>query len=648
MATETLLVKTKDNSVIVLSVTYNNAAEKMRLTKQCEQYCQSVNYEEFNSSGLPLANVDFDSVNTEFLKNEIHGYHYIKEPENFVNEMKDNNFPAKVKKSNTLHFDCRMDDDFFPEMIRNVAYHVMPEDEIYKVRYNSKENKYEVVDFKIKRAQVNHSRKEITIVRNHFRFEPNDYAKLQSMINDYKKELRNNPKITPKDYAYSIRNQKDYSLFSIYAIEQENVNHLDATIEHELKHVKNSIFMDGLELKDSYRQLSLDNMYRLSVENERSAYMQQLIHCINKYLKQGDFNDFSMFDGESLGCANYLRSLKTKDERIAFVTDLPLLTEKMLEQFKTKHKKYYDEKQFANNVMNLAERAPLSAQKDVEGKTFRKLRSLYYNYMIYNPHTGKEENISLAKYIMPDMEVEISDEVRRNIIDPAEQKLRNRLDEFNRRKNRGDINTALVAPAKALMRGGVNYSSFINEVDGLSIGRLFDEEEKPQPTPVADNSSAPKSPNDYASWSDDLKKYWSKVDGYFEIEKNNREYTFKIREVQISYSDKNHVNVSSNADFELYVKLLKEPSTKNNVIEFAPTLSEEQALLLYIACTNYGHKMSGKVPTDLSGIDNLLGVPPEEMNKFNHRSGRSVNQQVSQQVSQNFETPRLQRRNQGR
>ena len=644
MATETLLVKTKDNSVIVLSVTYNNAAEKMRLTKQCEQYCQSVNYGEFNSIGLPTANVDFDLANTEFLKNEIRGYHYIKEPENFVNEMKDNNFPGRVKKSGTLHFDCRMADDFFPEMIRNVAYHIMPEDEIYKVRYNNKKGKYEVVDFKIKRAQVNHGKKEITIVRNHFRFEPNDYAKLQSMITDYKKARRTNPALTPKEYAYGIKNQKDYSLFSIYANEQENVDHLDATIDHELKHVKNSIFMDGLELKDSYKQLSPDNMYRLCVENERSAYMQQLIHCINKYLKKGDFNDFSMFDGESSGCANHLKTLKTRDERIAFVTNLPLLTEKMLEQFNTKHKKYYDEKQFANNVMNLAERAPLSAQRDIDGKTFNKLRSLYYNYMIYNPLTGKEESTGLAKYITPDLEVEISDEVRRNIIDPAEQKLRNRLAEFNRRKSRGEINTALVAPAKALMRGGVNYSSFINEVDGLNIGRLLDEEEKPQSTPVNGNSPTPKAPNNNASWSDDLKQYWSKVDGYFEIEKNNHEYTFKIREAQISYSDKNHVNVSSNADFELYVKLLKEPSTKNNVIEFAPTLSKEQALLLYIACTNYGHKMSGKVPTDLSGIDNLQGIPPEEMNKFNHRSGRSVNQQVSQ----NFEMPRPQRGNQGR
>lgn len=644
MTTETLLVKTKDNSVVVLSITYGNAAEKMRLTKQCEQYCQSVNYDDFESSGLPSANVSFDASNTKFLKDEIRGYHYIKEPENFVNEMKNNNYPSRVKKANTLHFDCSLDDDFFPEMIRNVAYQIRPKDEIYKVRYNQEKDKYEVVDFKICRAQVNHGNKEITIVRNHFRFDSDDYAELQGMINDYKAARRKNPKLTPKDYAYSISSQREYSLFSIYANEQENVNHLDATIDHELKHVKNAIFLDGLELKDSYKQLSTDNMYRLCVENERSAYMQQLLHCINKYLKKGDFNDFTMFDGESSGCANHLKTLRTKEERLAFVTNLPVLTEKMLEQFNKRHKKYYDEKQFANNVMNMAERAPLSAQKDTDEQTFRKLRSLYYHYMLYNPETGKEEIVNLAKYITPDLEVEISDEVRRDIIAPAEQKLNNRTDAYIRMKRMGEINVALVAPAKELMRGTVSCSTFINEVDGLNIGRLLDEEEKPQPIVANPTSPTPKAPDNTSSWNDELQKYWSKVDGYAEITKNNSEYSFKIKETEIRYSDKNHVDVSSNAKFEIYVKMLKAPGNKNNVIEFSPTLSKEQALMLYIACTNYGHRMSGRVPTDLSGIAKLKGIPPEELNKFNHRSGQPVNRQICH----GFEAPRQQAVNQGR
>lgn len=627
MATESLLVKTKDNNVIVLSITYNTTAEKLRIINLCERYCQSVNYADFNSRRIPSAGVDFDSANTEFLREEIAGYHYVKQPESFVNEMKENDFPPRVNKSNTLHFDFRLADDFFPEMIKNVGYKIKPEDEIFKVQYSLSKGKYEVVDFKIKRAQVNHSRKELIIVRNHFKFEPKDYAKLQKMIADYKVAKLTNPKLGPIEYARGITNQKDLSLFNIYAHEQEYLSHLDSTIAHELKHIKNSVFLDGLGLKDDYKQMSPENLYRLCVENERSSYLQQLAFCINKYLKQGDLNDFSMFDGESAGCANYLNSLRTKEERLSYATNWPVLMARIFEQFDNKHQKYYDENQFAGNMLSMAESQPVSAPKDVDAKTFNKVRSMYYHYMIYNPLTGKEESVNLAKYIDSNLEVKINPLIRLQIIRPAERKLEERRARFNSLKNSDEINPNLIAPAKALMRSGLHSSSFINEVDDLNISRLLDENDKPQADVV--NSPAPAVANDRSFWSDDLQKYWSKVEGYREIAKNNNEYTFTVNQAKISYSDKRHVKVSSNADFALYVKLLKEPSSKNNTIEFAPTLSREQALMLYIACVNYGRKMSGRVPTDLSGISRLQGIPPEELNKFNHRSGNSGNQQTN-------------------
>ena len=62
MTTESLLVKTKDNYVVVLSITYCNDAEKMRLTKQCENYCQNVDYKDFNAQNISSSNISFDNV----------------------------------------------------------------------------------------------------------------------------------------------------------------------------------------------------------------------------------------------------------------------------------------------------------------------------------------------------------------------------------------------------------------------------------------------------------------------------------------------------------------------------------------------------------------------------------------------------------
>ena len=531
-------------------------------------------------------------------------------------------------------FDSRLPDSFFPQMIKNTGYKVVPEDELYKVRYNSLKGKYEIVKPKIKRAQVDYNKKELSIVRNHFEFASKDYAKLMAMISDYKAKQQNNPKLSLRDYAASIDNTKDLSLFTVYAREQENVDHLNATISHELKHVKNMIFTDGLGLKNNYKLMSADNMYRICVENERSSYLDQLVFCLNKYLKKGDYDDFSMFDGESQACANQLKNLPTVEERMAYASNWPLLVEQMLKQFNNSHKSYYDKNQFLGNLKSYAQTEPLAALPDDNGETFRKIRSLYYHYMIYNPHTGKEESVNLAKYITPDLEVEISSENRRKIIAPAEEILRKRRKDFNDKLSAGKINVDLIGPAKALMRGNLKSDTYINEVDDINVGRLLEEENRPEETANHPTSAPiPSVPDDRAFWSDGLQRYWSRVEGYQEIAKNNNEYTFKINDAKIRYTDKSHVNVSSNADFELYVKLLKEPSGKNNVIEFAPTLSRDQALMLYIACTNYGRKMSGRVPTDLSGIDRLQGIPPAEMNKFNHRTGRGgQNQQINQSV----------------
>ena len=631
MATESLLVKTKDNYVIVLSISYSDESEKRRLVKQCEQYCQSVDYYDFNSGYLADANIDYDGVNTDFLHDEITGYHYKKHPEKFVNEIQNNNYPARVNKPNVLHFDYRIPDKKFPALMKNISYHVKPDDKIYKVVYNKKENSYEAKGFKIKTAEVNYSKKELTIIRNHFEFEAKDYEKLQKLLADYNNQRKNNPRLLLSDYENSITDYRDAALFHFYRINYNDVIHLLSLLEHEIKHVKNKVFMDGLSLREDYKRLSVDNMYRISVENERSAYLQQLVFCINEYLKKGNYDDFSMFDGESRGCAKHLKNLATKEERIAYATNWPVLVDKMMDQFKRVHQAYYDENQFENNVLNMVETAPLTVSEEVNGETFKKLRSLYYNFLVYNPATGRDEYVNLSKYILRNKEVSISDEIRAKIITPAEKELKKRQTKFSKYKTNAEINVGLVSPAKKLMRGTLKSQTVINEIDGMSVGRLFDDEKTPEISLSESNNNPTQKKNEYeVSWNDDLEKYWSKVGRYRKIVKNEKEYIFKIKNAKISYRDKNHVNVTSNADFELYVKLLKEPNIKNNTIEFASTLSKEQALMLYVACVNYGRKMSGCVPKDLSGINKLKGVPSAELNKFNHRTGNNSTQQSAQ------------------
>ena len=111
---------------------------------------------------------------------------------------------------------------------------------------------------------------------------------------------------------------------------------------------------------------------------------------------------------------------------------------------------------------------------------------------------------------------------------------------------------------------------------------------------------------------------------------------FQINDATVRYTGKKKVELSSNADYALYDKMLKEPSNRAAPVEFLDTLTDRQKLLLYIACVNNGRRMTGHVPTNLSGIAHLSGIPEAELNRFRHRqqSMQSTPQPTPQRQSQ--------------
>ena len=159
----------------------------------------------------------------------------------------------------------------------------------------------------------------------------------------------------------------------------------------------------------------------------------------------------------------------------------------------------------------------------------------------------------------------------------------------------------------------------MTEIESFRISELFDDNTN-SPTPPHTPTPTPAStPSEHAEWSDGLKQYWQRVEGYNELVKDSNVYMFKINDATVRYTGKKKVELSSNADYALYDKMLKEPSNRSAPIEFLDTLTDRQKLLLYVACVNNGRRMIGQVPTDLSGISHLRGIPEAELNRFRHR-----------------------------
>ncbi len=648
MTVEALVARTRDNCVLAFTINFANNAEKARLKLECETLAKNIDYR----SGYRInfgAGISYDGVNTDFLNKEIYGYHYRKDRARFENGTL-NEPPAQP---DTLSLSYRIEDSFFPEVFKNLGFKVKPIDKTYETRYNPATGQYEAVNFVKTTAAVNSGSRELSIVRNHFHFSPEDFRRLKQLQAQYEQAKRINPHLTENEFAFNhLTDRKDSALFDFYAQKAENVRNLSTTLAHEMKHIKNAVFDDGLSLKCGSKRLSVENYYRAAVEDERSAYLEELVHNINTYLRRGDYDDFSMFYVNNYTFVQDLKRLRTPAERLAYVQNWPALVAKKMQDFEANHRASYDYgpenatltaddidadgdsklRQFLQNTKNYVDRAPLCAPEDTDGAEFKKLRSLFYNYQIYNPQTHRMESVDLSRYLTPDMEVAIDQKIQDEIITPQKNRLNARLQNFETQRAGGTINPALVEPAKALMRGGVENSAFVNVIDNFRISSLYEPENGPTPPPPPTPNPNP-IPDDRADWSNDLQQYWSGIEGYSEVAKNNEEYKFKVKDATVRYTSQKDVQISKNADFDLYVKMLKEPNNRNAPVEFLDTLGKEQALLLYIACINTGRQPIGAVPTDFSQI-NRLGIPAEELNKFQHRQ-----QQIQQQSSGSQQNP---------
>lgn len=621
MTVETLLVSSEDSYVIPLSVDYSNEAEKARKKLLLKNYYMQKTYADVcaeynrfiqNSSAYSAEAAEslraLDTDNFNFLAEEISHFSFLKQPRNFANELENNDFPANIEnKQDTIHFDYRLSDAQIPLWVKNLGFKIKPKDNVYDVSYNSTSGTYEAQGFDYTRANVMTSARTISMVRNHFTFPPREYSELKTMLKDFAEAQRLNPQIKLADFAATVQNPRKQSLLQFY-INEHNSNKTGALLFlHEVKHIKNDMLEAGLSLKENSKRLSVENYYRLQVEDERSAYLSQVINAVNEYQKKGDFSDFSMFDGESFGLVEKLKQLP-EQRRSEFLTDMDKVIKYAFKTFGSEHELNY-KNQFKTNLEKKIEGVPLSVPEDTDQSEFKKIRDLYYHYEVYNPQTKRMEYKNLSSYISADREITIDNDVMRNVIEPQKRKLRNRVTDYNRKVAAGEIDPNLVVAAKALKRDNLAEARFVGNVDGLSVANL---ENTPRPADADTHLQPP------PVWSKDLQSYWQRFDGYREIVNSGNEYAFKLKNDTISYKAKDKVNVSAHAEFDTFKKLVNEPSNKNKRVRFEETLSKEQALKLYVACVNSGRKMSGNIPTDFSQLASMRDIPPEEINKFNH------------------------------
>ncbi len=616
-----ILFYSKDNQIIVADVDFTGytlarkKAELQRMQHYYAQYDYVDLYQNFyNRSAKPNTEKNLlsliDDQNTHFVNHYVKSFDYVKNRSAYRNSVGTNNFPNSVRKMNTLHFDCSLDDSAVPEFIKNLGFEIIPKDVSKDIDVDDQNFMDEFNKTKV-RMDVSSTNRRIRVFRYHYTFTPADHARLRRLITDYN-SLSPRPDI--KEYCSQMDNCRDRKLFNVYTGEILFTQNKEAFAHHEFHHIKNRMVFQGILCKPNVKRLTAENTYRLEVENERSAYLSQTIEAINRYLRGGNFNDYSMFDDYTKNLPEKLKAM-TNAQKVSYLTDMNNIVNSALKHFESSRRDYYDENQFPNTTETSLLWQPVDAPEDLNGEQYRLIRSAYYSISVYNPATGKEEIRNLSKYIKPENEVQINAEQMQNIVEPAKERLNEKIEEYNADLQKPKIEVTLLDEARAFYRAGMRTPRIISDAQTINVADLL--EGKPQPDEFISSATPPTQiPADNTGWSDDLQKYWSRFDGYNELAKNNLEYSFAIKNQEVRYTSKDKVSMSKSCEYEMYERLVKEPSGAKKAIYFEKTLSEDQALMLYVACINNGRRMRGAVPRDLSKIDTLTTIPKTERDKF--------------------------------
>ena len=273
---------------------------------------------------------------------------------------------------------------------------------------------------------------------------------------DYQKYLEIKEE-TKKDSNYlNTLEDKDYHLYLDINQMISQQNNLPLIVAHESKHQKNRFLRERRQLKDNAKKLSCEDIFRINVEDERSAVFAEIITTINNYFKTKD-DTLLKSCCESYSWLKNLLQGKTPEETKNILSDYTLLLNKSLEHWnKTFAESYL--KQFRNLCPQDAQNY-ISLPDDVNHEEYNKQRSLFYSFDVYNPETGKTETKDFSKLINVDVIIEKEE---REIIDFS-KKLRKDMSELYNDPEVSNTLLNIIQQAKEMLKEKIHVMDNLEE-----------------------------------------------------------------------------------------------------------------------------------------------------------------------------------------
>lgn len=234
---------------------------------------------------------------------------------------------------------------------------------------------------------------------------------------DFQKYLEIKNKIKNDPNHLATLPYREQNLYSIISQAHAKQKHQNSSFIHESKHLKNHFLRERRQIKEGVPKLSCEDIYRINVEDERSADVAVLIEAINNYFKNGDHDLLNIIRKDKPWLDNLLKG-KTPDEVKAILSDHALLINSCIKDWNKNNTSEYNKLQFEGLCTHQAQNYT-SRPDDVNHEEYNRQLSLFYSFDVYNPQTGKTETKDLSKLITVDVDI---NEEGREIIEKSKER----------------------------------------------------------------------------------------------------------------------------------------------------------------------------------------------------------------------------------
>ncbi len=317
-------------------------------------------------------------------------------------------------------------EDVVPRMFKSVGIAIKREPLAHYVKWNNITYKTDIIPSRKVNYRSLLTNRSIIVVENSYVFQTDDWNKIQKVEQLFNKEKMRRQKswfmkekpdsVLLNDILHRLFKDKELikytALYDAYLKIRTFRSDYIGTFIHKFHRFRNKILIDNRCLHPKSVALNAMDMYRILVEDERSAAFAVTIFRLGQYWQSGNWDEllakepcFFVLNERPLEMRN--RLLKNME----FVLNVKLKhwTENEL---RPRYQK------FVSLLPALEARNSIAKGEDVNSREFLLQRSLFYSFYIYDPDSGKHELRNLSNNIKIDIPIDAF--VRENIIKKAQ------------------------------------------------------------------------------------------------------------------------------------------------------------------------------------------------------------------------------------